>query len=482
MRKKQTKIVATISDRKCEPEFIKSLHEAGVDVMRLNTAHQKPEDTLKVINNIRQVSERIGILIDTKGPEVRVTGVTDEISFKKGDSVRISGANSGAVSSKDAIYVSYAGFHKDVPAGALIFIDDGKLGIKVLKKTKDALVCEVVNDGVVKSFKSVNVPGVRLNLESLREKDKDYIDFSVKHKVDFIAHSFVRSKEDILAIQKILDKKKSKIKIIAKVENKEGVENIDEILDHAYGIMIARGDMGIEMAAEEIPLIQKEIIRKCIVRRKPVIVATQMLQSMVKNPRPTRAEVSDVANAVIDGADAVMLSEESASGDYPVEAVEMMSRIVGRVESADERYNLCNLPELDTPNNVTNFLMKAAISATKEMDIKEIIMADPDAFEVSVLASLRGRTSIYFKCFDKALVRQLALTYGVNAQYVKRQGSHEQFMALLKDLVAKGKLSAKDKVLFLASNTKNGAETNFLEICEVGKYAHSAKQYKRKES
>jgi len=476
MKKKQKKIVATIG-RKCDPEFISAMHKAGVDVLRLNTAHQEPKESLRVIDNIRKVSDRLAILLDTKGPEIRVTQTDEDLSYHKGDMVKIAGTGANLKSSREKIYVNYLHFHKDIPLGATIFIDDGKMELKIKKKKVDCLVCEVINDGLIKSNKSVNVPGVHIDLPTLNKKDKEYINFAIRNKIDFIAHSFVRNKEDIITIQKILDKSKSPIKIIAKIENVEGVENIDEILEHAHGIMIARGDLGIEIAAEEIPLIQKEIIRKCIVSHKPVIVATQMLQSMVKNPRPTRAEVSDVANAVIDGADAVMLSEESASGDYPLEAIEFMARIVRRVEASKEKYTYCSLPVLKNKNSVANYLIKAAIDATKNLDITEIIMASSSTFTAEAIASHRGRTPVFVKCFDKGVARQLALTYGINAHYVKKEENHKKFItSLFRYLVRREKLSPQDKVIFLASDINNGGEANFMEICEVGKYLETPKK------
>lgn len=470
MRKKQTKIVATIGI-KCDVNFIEAMYHAGADVMRLNTAHQGTKEALAVINNIRKISDRIAILIDTKGPEVRVTQLEEDLVCSKGMELKIAGTAGQLASGPEKIYVNYVDFHKDIPMHSLIFIDDGKLELKVEKKTANYLLCRVMNDGLIKSNKSVNVPGVHLNLSTLNKKDREFINFSIKHKVDFIAHSFVRNKEDILAIQKILDKHKSPIKIIAKIENLEGVEHIDEILDHAHGIMVARGDLGIELAAEEIPLIQKEIIRKCIVRHKPVIVATQMLQSMVHNPRPTRAEVSDVANAVIDGADSVMLSEESASGNYPQEAVEFMARIVRRVEMSNEKHHFSNLPQIDTENKIAHYLISAAVQATKELEIKEIIMTSTSGHSAQVMASYRGRTPVYVKCFDKTIARQLALTYGINAHYVKKEENHKKFITdLFRYLVKKNKLELTDKVVFLARDIRDGSGANFMEICEVAKY------------
>ncbi len=470
MHKKQTKIIATIGIKR-DPEFIEAMYRAGTDVMRLNTAHQDLKGSLVVINNIRKVSDRIAILLDTKGPEVRFTQLAEDLSLRKGDLLKICGTGDNLLSTRDMVYVNYANFHKDIPLQAAIFVDDGKMELKVERKNKNYLLCRVTNDGLIKSNKSVNVPGVHLNLPTLNKKDKEFINFAIKHKIDFIAHSFVRNKEDIITIQKILDAKKSKIKIIAKIENLEGVEHIDEILEHAHGIMVARGDLGIEIAAEEIPLIQKEIIRKCIISHKPVIVATQMLQSMVHNPRPTRAEVSDVANAVIDGADAVMLSEESASGNYPLAAVEIMTRIVRRVEISNEKHHFSNLPEINTKNKVAHYLISSAVQATKELDIKEIIMTSTSGHSAQVMASYRGRTPVYVKCFDKTIARQLALTYGINAHYVKKEQDHRKFITeLFKYLVKKEKLELQDQVIFLARDIGKGSGATFMEICQVADY------------
>ena len=262
---KHTKIVATVSDQRCDVEFIDALYKAGMNVVRLNTAHMDAEGLSRVVNNVRAVSNRIGILMDTKGPEVRTTLTENKepISFQSGDLVKISG-NPNEITTRDHIYVSYPRFVHDLSVGSTILIDDGDLELKVLEKQEDYLLCEVQNEATMGCRKSVNVPGVRINLPSLTEKDRKNILWAIQNDLDFIAHSFVRSKQDVLDIQHILDEYNSPIKIIAKIENQEGVYNIDEILDAAYGIMIARGDLGIEVAAEKIPGIQRVLIRKCV--------------------------------------------------------------------------------------------------------------------------------------------------------------------------------------------------------------------------
>jgi pyruvate kinase len=339
---KHTKIVATISDKHCEPAFLQALYDAGMNVVRINTAHQTPETALKVVTNVRSVSDCIAILLDTKGPEIRTKNISNPIKVKTGDKLFVKG---GDEQSTDSLFmVDYDQFTNNIPVGSSILIDDGELELKITAKVGDRLEVIVCNDGEIKNRKSINIPGVSVSLPPITEKDKMFIEWASDHDLDFVAHSFVRNKEDVLAVQKILDGKNSRIKIISKIENTDGVNNIDEILDYSYGIMVARGDLGIEIAAEKIPAIQRILIRKCVERKKPVIVATQMLHTMISSPRPTRAEVSDVANAIYDRTDAIMLSGETAYGQYPVEAVQLMTRVAIEIESSKDRRNDLPVP------------------------------------------------------------------------------------------------------------------------------------------
>ena len=276
---KQTKIVASISDRRCDVDFIKQLFEAGMNVVRMNTAHASREGFEALIANVRTVSNRIAILMDTKGPEVRTTANEEPIPYKIGEKVKIVG-NPELETTRECIAVSYPNFVHDLNIGGTILIDDGDLELEVIDKTADYLLCEVKNEATLGSRKSVNVPGVRINLPSLTEKDRNNILYAIEKDIDFIAHSFVRNRQDVLDIRAILDAHNSDIKIIAKIENQEGVDNIDEILEVADGVMVARGDLGIEVPQERIPGIQRVLIRKCILAKKPVIVATQMLHTL----------------------------------------------------------------------------------------------------------------------------------------------------------------------------------------------------------
>ncbi len=459
---KKTKIVATISDRNCEPELIKTLWEAGMDVVRLNTAHQTHDDTLKVVNNVRKVSEKIALLLDTKGPEIRTTKAIESIPVVYGDKVTMKGDPEG-ITSRECVYVNYKGFVKDVPVGSRILIDDGDIELVAIDKVKSALICEVANNGNISGRKSVNIPSVHVKLPTLSLKDIDYIHFAIDNNLDFIAHSFVRNKKDALAVQKILDDRGSKIKIIAKIENQDGVDNIDEILDHVYGVMIARGDLAVEIPQERIPIIQKMIIEKCIAKRKPVITATQMLHSMIQNPRPTRAEISDVANAVYDGTDAIMLSGETAYGKYPEEAVKTMAKIAQEIETSKSQIK--ETPLLIINNEISAFLARSAVKASLELNAKAIIADTNRGRTVRALAAYRGNKIIFAQCYDKSVMRELALSYGVYANYSKKNITTEAFLCdALNDLKRKYKVHDKDRIVVLAGNFGPSHGPSFIEI------------------
>jgi len=466
-RLKQTKIVATISDKNCGVDFLTKLYANGMNVVRLNTAHQNFDDALKVINNVRQVSEKIAILLDTKGPEIRTTKSDYEIPVKSGDIVYMKG-DPTRKTDLEVIYVSYKDFVKDVPVNSRILIDDGDIELVVIDKDEEKLTCEARNSGYILSKKSVNIPSIHITLPALSKKDMDFIQFAIEQDLDFIAHSFVRNKEDVIAIQKILDKKNSPIKIIAKIENEEGVENIDEILDHAYGVMIARGDLAIEMPRSRIPFVQKKIIKKCIERRKPVITATQMLHSMIRNPRPTRAEVSDVANAVYDGTDAIMLSGESAYGRYPVESVQIMNQIALEVEKTKEDYT--NLPAVVLNNEVSAYLSKAAVKASVRLSVNAIMADSMSGRSIRNMSAFRGKKPIYAICYNKCIVRDLALTYGAHPYYMEPKETTEEFLHDgLSILIGEDLLSADDSVVVLAGNFGPGQGASFIEISQVDK-------------
>ena len=475
MRKK-TKIVATISDRKCDVDLLRKLRHAGMNVVRLNTAHQTHEDTLKVINNVRQVSERIALLLDTKGPEIRTTKVDAPINLEFNDQIKIKGDPDG-ISTRECVCVNYSGFVEDVPVGSRVLIDDGAIMLKVNKKEGDALLCNVMNHGEIEGRKSVNIPSVHVKLPALSQKDIDFIHFAVDNDLDFIAHSFVRNKEDVFAVQKILDERKSKIRIIAKIENQDGVDNINEILDHVYGVMIARGDLAVEIPQAEIPIVQKKLIKKCVKRGKPVITATQMLHTMIHNPRPTRAEISDVSNAVYDGTDAIMLSGETAYGDYPVESVQVMSDIALKVEAAQKQrtYKPLELPILN--NSIVTYLAYCAVRAYEQLGTKAIISDTMTGKTIRALAAYRGNNIILAQCYDKRVMRELALSYGVYTNYLEGTKSREAFIVDgLNRMKNKADIQDDDLVVVVAGNFGDSHGASFMETSTVEKLMNVSKK------
>jgi pyruvate kinase len=471
---KLTKIVATISDRKCDVDFLKSLFDEGVNVVRLNTAHQNYDDTLRVINNVRQVSKKVALLLDTKGPEIRTTKTAEDILVKEGDLIKFKG-DPDVESTKEMVCVNYKDFVKDVPVDSLILIDDGEIELRVIDKNDDHLVCEVQNSGAIEGKKSINTPAVHINLPSLSEKDRGYVEFAIENDLDFIAHSFVRNKEDVLSIQKMLDEKNSKIKIIAKIENQDGVDNIDEILDHAFGVMIARGDLAIEVPREKIPSIQKQLIKKCSIRRKPVIVATQMLHTMIKNPRPTRAEVTDIATAIFDGTDSIMLSGETAYGDYPVEAVKTMTKIALEIEKDKEPF-IDNGYTILT-NDVSAYLSKSAVKSSIRMNAKVIIADTTTGRTVRNITGYRGDVPVYAMAYNERTMRELSLSYGVYADTIDLQKDTDTFLYYSVSKLVDSKIIKKeDRVVFLAGNFGKNRGANFIQILEAGEILENDKQ------
>uniref|UniRef100_UPI004028F897 pyruvate kinase n=1 Tax=Prevotella sp. TaxID=59823 RepID=UPI004028F897 len=466
---KQTKIVCSISDRRCDVDFIRGLFNAGMNVVRMNTAHATPDGIRSIIRNTRAVSPHIGILIDTKGPEVRTTDVESPIEYKTGDVVRIFGRPE-MNTTHDIINVSFPDFAKDVKVGDIILFDDGAIGMKVMGIEGPAVYVEVQNDGVLGAHKSVNVPGEHIDLPALTEKDKRNINLAIEEDIDFIAHSFVRSADDVHAVQKILDERHSDIKIISKIENQEGVDNIDEIINASYGIMVARGDLGIEVPVEKIPGIQRMIIRKCVERHKPVIVATQMLHTMITNPRPTRAEVTDIANAIYSNTDALMLSGETASGKYPLEAVKTMAAVAEQAENDRNSFDaMYNVP-LNEHCSQREFLSHSAIESSRLLGIAGIITASKSGYTARCLATYRGPKPILAICYNDKLQRWLNLSYGVIAVRQKEKASSgEIFNAALRMLRQKGYVTNEDKVAYLSGALDSlGDGTTLLELIKVG--------------
>lgn len=465
---KKTKIVATISDRRCDVDFIRSLFEAGMNVVRINSAHTSFEGATNIVNNTRAVSDKIAILVDTKGPEIRTTRMADEgIAVKEGDLIPMRGTDDNdMLSSADCLFLNDGDIFDEVPVGVAVLIDDGDIAMEVVDKIDGALIARVKNSGIIKGKKSVNIPAVHLHLPSLTERDIEYIHWAIRMNLDFIAHSFVRHKGDLLDIQKILDAEHSTIKIISKIENQEGVDNIDEILDHTYAVMVARGDLGVELNAEEIPIVQKNLVQKCIESKKPVIIATQMLHSMINNPRPTRAEVSDVANAIFQRVDAIMLSGETANGKYPVEAVGAMTRIALAIERDVSPIIDVNMVRIN--NEITAQLARSAVRACTNLPVKAVLIDTLSGRTGRYLAAFRGEKPVYALCYRKHVMRELALSYGVYAEYAEPAIAHDRFSyQMLLILEREHKIANDDLVVVVGGSFGAAKGASFMEISKV---------------
>lgn len=468
--KKFTKIVATVSDKRCDVDFINDLFVNGMNVVRMNSAHLSLEGFTKIVNNVRSVSERIGILIDTKGPEIRTTNndfpdPDTAIAITAGDKIKFIG-NPGALTSHECIALSYPGIADDVRPGDHMLIDDGELDFVIDSIDNGVIHATALNNGKLGARKSVNIPGVSINLPSLTPRDITNIGYAIDLGVDFIAHSFVRSAADVKAIQDILDERGSSIKIISKIENQEGIDNFDEILEASYGIMIARGDLGIEIPVERIPGIQNILIDKCRRAHKPVIVATQMLHSMISAPRPTRAEVSDIANAVYQHTDALMLSGETAYGRYPVEAVATMTRVA--LEAERSMAAACRSTDTAVENDVTSFLARQAVNSAAVLGTRAIITDSYTGRTARYVASFRGMYPTMALCYRENVVRLLSLSYGVWAIHQPPCASSRQYLRDgLRHLLESNRLTLNDSIAYLGGGFGEGHGTSFLEINKV---------------
>lgn len=466
MHTTRTKIVATIG-RSNSVEFIRKLYGAGAGTFRLNTAHQEPEETLGIIGRIREVSEAAAILVDTKGPEIRTVDIGEPIEVGEGDRVLI--IPRGTDADGPHFSVSYEKFCTDTKVGTEVLIDDGELSLTIIEKRDRQLTCRVNNEGIIKNRKSVNIPNIPIPLPPLTEKDKVYIRFAAENGLDFIAHSFVRNKDDVIAVQDILDEYDSPVKIIAKIENKEGIRNLDEILDHCHGIMIARGDLGIELPAEEVPIAQKKMIRRCVRRRKVVITATQMLHSMISNPRPTRAEVSDVANAVMDGTDAVMLSGETAYGEYAEEAVETMVAIASKAE--EQMKPVVKEGKVISMHPVRYQLIKSAVDIAKTLKARAIVVQTDSGRTARLLSAYRGRIPVMALTPDPTVMRQLSLNFGIFAYHLKNQNTLDEMVSESVRILLDAEVITDDDLVVLAgSSPKMSQVTNFLEVGRASQF------------
>ena len=430
---KKTKIVCTMGPNTDNREIMKELALNGMDVARFNFSHGDHAEHKHRLEILESVREELGIpiasLLDTKGPEIRTGKLKDgkKVTLKEGDLYTLT--TEEIVGDETRGYINYAGLAEDVQPGDRILIDDGLIELHVREVNGTDIVCRIENGGELGEKKGVNVPGVRVKLPALTDKDKEDIRFGVDAGFDFVAASFVRNADAIREIREILDEKGSAMQIIAKIENEEGIENIDSIIEASDGIMVARGDMGVEIPAEKVPHIQKMIIRKCNLACKVVITATQMLDSMIRNPRPTRAEVSDVANAVYEGTDAVMLSGETAMGSYPIEAVRMMSQIAEESEKyLDYMFYQRRKVSAENLRNISNTVCYSSVATASDLEAPVIVAPSVSGFTTRMLSKWRPKALIAGLSPSMTAVRQMQLYWGVKPFHAKRAESTDALL------------------------------------------------------
>ena len=473
---KKTKIVSTLGPASNDLDTIVKLIEAGANVFRFNFSHGDHEEHLGRLNLVHEAEKKtgktVGILLDTKGAEIRTTVQKDgKIEFHIGDEVRIS-MDDSIEGTKEKIAVTYPGLYDDVHEGGHVLFDDGLIDMQIEKKddANRELVCKVLNEGVLGSRKGVNAPGVSINLPGITEKDSSDIRFGLDHEINYIAASFVRKPQDILDIRELLEEKHMEhVQVFPKIESQEGIDNFDEILKVSDGLMIARGDMGVEIPPENVPLVQKSLIKKCNAVGKPVITATQMLDSMIENPRPTRAEASDVANAVFDGTDATMLSGESANGDYPVEAVATMARIDVKAENALRQYKNFSINDFDK-TDVTEAIGRAAAEAVENLGIKTIVAATESGYTAKMISKYRPDADILAVTFDDRTRRGLMVNWGVYPVVAEKPATTDEMFKLATEEAKKAGLAKEGDLILIVAGVPVGEKgtTNIMKIQLVG--------------
>ncbi|MBL1225678.1 pyruvate kinase [Enterococcus sp. BWR-S5] len=472
---KKTKIVCTIGPASESVEMLVDLMNAGMNVCRLNFSHGDFEEHGNRIKNIREAmkisGKRVAILLDTKGPEIRTNDMENgAMTLKTGNTIRISMEE--VLGTTEKFSVTYPQLIEDVNVGSHILLDDGLIDLEVtdIDRTANEIVTTVKNEGVLKNKKGVNVPGVSVNLPGITEKDEADIRFGIGQGIDFIAASFVRRATDVMEITKILEEENAThIQIIPKIENQEGIDNIDEILKVSDGLMVARGDLGVEIPTEDVPVAQKELIKKCNALGKPVITATQMLDSMQRNPRPTRAEANDVANAIYDGTDAVMLSGETAAGDYPLESVQTMARIAVRTEEALVDQDAFAL-KLYSKTDMTEAIGQSVGHTARNLGIQTIVAATESGHTARMIAKYRPRAHIVAITFSEQKARSLSLSWGVYATVAEKPANTDEVFTLATDISQRNGFASEGDLIIITAGVPVGEKgtTNLMKIQLIG--------------
>lgn len=471
---KKTKIVATIGPASASKEVLREMMLKGMNVARLNFSHGSYEDHKKVIDNIRALNDETGLhvalLADLQGPKIRTLKMEgDGVNLVDGSEIEIV-VNSKEPGTAKKFAINYEQLPHDVKPGEKILLDDGKIQLEVVSTNgKNSIKAKVVYGGLLTSNKGVNLPNTAISLPCLTKKDQEDLAFAMEQNVDWVGLSFVRSARDIIELKHIIFNHKNKAKVIAKIEKPEAIEDIDEIINHTDGVMVARGDLGVEIPMQEVPLIQKMLIKKCYTHAKPIIVATQMMESMIENFTPTRAEVNDVANAVLDGADAVMLSAETSVGKFPVVVIDTMSKIVSKMEESDFIYHKEEAPEKNHERFISDSICFNAARLSQRVEAKAILTMSFSGYTAYKLASQRPRADIFVFTSNRQILTQLNLIWGVRGLYYDKMVSTDHTIADIKYLLKKeGYINAGELVINIASiPIEEKGKSNMLKLSYV---------------
>ncbi len=468
----KTKIVATVGPASASKEMLHALIKEGVDVFRLNFSHGKHEDHLKVINWVRELNKEMGtnvaLLQDLQGPKIRVNDVQPGVEIKAGQEIIITTRQ--LMGNQEIVSTSYENLPRDVKVGDMILVDDGKIELRVKEVRDIDVVCQVVYGGPLKPRKGINLPFSKVSAPSLTDKDLADLDFGLKNKVDWVALSFVRKATDIEILRDIINRHKSLTRIVAKIEKPEALENIDAIIAATDAVMVARGDLGVEIWMEEVPMVQKMLVAKCNKAAKPVIVATQMMESMIENPRPTRAETNDVANAVMDGADALMLSAETAAGKYPIEVIRSMVRTIGSVEKQGKIYFKFNESDPSASNYLTESLILTACKLAKDVNAKAIIGMTQWGYSAYRAASYRPNANIFAFTSNPDIINTMNLVWATRAYHYDKAASTDETIEDVEHILKRdGHLKTGDIFIILASMPISArGRTNTIRVKVVG--------------
>lgn len=464
----KTKIVATVGPASNNKEMLLALAREGVDVFRLNFSHGSYDDHQKVVNFVREINAehgfQIALLQDLQGPKIRVNEVEDGTQIVRGQELVIT--TKQLKGNASIVSTSYEGLPKDVKAGDMILIDDGKIELKVKEVRGTEVVSEVIHGGYLKSRKGINLPFSKVSAPSLTEKDAQDLEFGLKNKVEWVALSFVRKAKDIEYLRSIIDKNQSNTRIVAKIEKPEALENIDAIVQATDALMVARGDLGVEILMEEVPMVQKMLVEKCNKYGKPVIVATQMMESMIENPRPTRAETNDVANAIIDGADAVMLSAETAAGKYPLEVIRSMVRTISSVERQAHIFYKFKDVDRDSPIFIHDSIILAACKLAKDVGAKAIVSMTNSGYAAFKSSSHRPNCNIFVFTGNKSIINTMNLVWATRSYYYEKQESTDATIADVAMILKRdGHVKTGDIFISLASMPiQERNRTNMLKV------------------